>query len=122
MGREKAMYKLIYIKSRTPRVEVSFVQWQSHPDGPEVQVLEDSRRIAKRVPATVETRELKTMELRAFQTFQSTAVMMVERVRGETSSEKYGRSQSSLKEVNWGAMFQPIPLSNPRARGHHSSR
>ena len=43
MGREKAMYKLIYIKSRTPRVEVSFVQWRSHPDGPELQVLEDSQ-------------------------------------------------------------------------------
>ena len=41
--REKAMYKLIYMESRTPRVEVSFVQWQSHPDGPELQVLEDSQ-------------------------------------------------------------------------------
>ena len=46
-----------------------------------------SWRMAKRVSAAVGNRELKTTELRAFQTFQSTAVMMVERVRGEASRE-----------------------------------
>ena len=41
--REKAIDKLIYMESRTPRVEVSFAQWRSHPDGPELQVLVDSQ-------------------------------------------------------------------------------
>jgi hypothetical protein len=76
--------------------------------------------MASKVLAAVMMVELKTKEFLAFQMFQSTTVMMVERALGEASSVNCGRSQRSLKET----MYLATPPSNrlPQAGSHGAAQ